>query len=85
MEPKHTSHFSPVTQRPLDELLGAMKMDRFAERIPLDVYLTSPPQDLQIALTSGCFFFLHFFSPFLCRPRAGRKLHQSENIQQSVN
>lgn len=47
MEPKHTELFSPVTERPLDELLGAMKMDHFAERISLDVYLTSlsiPPK-----------------------------------------
>lgn len=78
------SHFSPVTQRPLDELLGAMKMDRFAERIPLDVYLTPPPKTFKLLSHLDAFSFFTFFS-FLCRPRAGRELHQSENIQQSVN
>lgn len=65
MEPKHTSHFSPVTQRPLDELLGAMKMDRFAERIPLDVYLTSPPpKTFKLLSHLDAFSSFTFFFPF---------------------
>lgn len=84
---KTHEHFSPVTQRPLDELLGATKMDRFAERISLDVYLTSLsiPTPHKGPLNPSHIWLL-FFLHFLCRARAGRKLHQFENIQQqSVN
>lgn len=85
MEPKHTEHFFPSDPETLGRTPGCHENGSFCRKNIVGCLFNitfHPPKKTFNPSHIWLLFFLHF----LCRARAGRKLHQPENIQQqSVN